>query len=76
MLHSSKKSAKINAFEQKVIPRTRDLFDKYGTRVGGTGSYNSTPDNPSPPVSTSKTVIGQLVDAQNLLSELSVSAKK
>lgn len=70
MLHSSKKSAKLNQFELKAIPRCRDLFIKYGSRVGSSGSFGSTADSPSHPVCNSRTVIGQLIDAQNYLAEV------
>lgn len=68
MLSSSKKAMDINAFKRVVIPRSRDIFSKYGMRKSESASFNSTPDNPAPPVTTARTVIGQIASAQNILA--------
>lgn len=63
MVNADKRTRNINAFEDVAIPSAKDLFRKYGKRVGSDGSF-AYDSNGGVPVCTSSAVIAQMQNAE------------
>lgn len=70
MIATTKETRKVNSFEYVAIPTLRDLFNRYGARIGSEGAYTAVPGEFSEPQLVSATsTIEQMRRAQRLLEK-------
>lgn len=70
MIATTDETRKVNSFQYVAIPTMRDLFFRYGARIGSEGAYTTVPGELSTPQIVSATsTIEQMRRAQKMLEK-------